>query len=175
MAFENCLFYVAENRNIMDATSNPWSSGTLKINNCIFASPGAGAFQLVVVPDGVAYEGDNNVFLAEAANNLDMNHHGTPHDALSAWQTATGADANSIALGQTDFAGLFSGVIADGDFRLAESGAGAQARALVAGPQSHWDWNARGVAAGPPSAWPQAPRTLAEAGTYCSDPDAWLF
>jgi hypothetical protein len=90
-------------------------------------------------------------------------------------RTASGQDADSIVLDAADLATLFSGTVENGDYRLAGSGAGSEAAALLAGPQFHWDFNQREAVAGPPSAHPTIPTTLAEHQTYISDPEAWDF
>jgi hypothetical protein len=171
---ENCVIYHNAFRPTFQ--HNGWGDGLLKINRTIivYASNNPAPID---VPVGVEYEGDHNVFLCNTngGTNLNLVYHGTTYDTLAAWQAATGQDANSIALGPTDLASLFSGTVANGDFTLGGAGAGAQAAALLAGPQNHWDWKARAVAAGPPTAWPDVPETLAESETYVSDPDAWVF
>lgn len=161
---ERNAFYSAGNRPRM--TAEGMSSGTIKVNRSIFASV-SGDYP-ITIPTGVTYEGNYNVF----APFTRCKYHGTDYLTLASWQAATGQDLNSI---DVTLAGLLSGTVANGDFRLAGTGSGAAAAGLFAGPQNHWDWNARAVAAGPPEAWPDVPETIAESETYVSDPEAWDF
>jgi hypothetical protein len=179
LEFEHCVFYLVSSRPIFETVGTAWGSGgvgTLKINNCIFAYP-ASATAPIFVPANITYEGDNNVFVCnnDAGTNLNLNYQGVVYDTLATWRTASGQDANSVAFGPSHMTELFSGTLADGDFRLGGTGAGSTAAGLTAGPQTHWDWNARASAAGPPTAWPNAPDTLAECETYTTDPAAWDF
>jgi hypothetical protein len=173
LAFLNCFFYHAGvRRTFLDGGG--WTSGSLTIMNSIFANTAGGL--MLEIPGGVPYVGNFNVFLSNgAAGTLSMKYNGTIYTTLAAWQAATGQDAHSIALGASDLVALLSGTVANGDFRLGSTGAGAQVAAIGAGPQFHWDWNARAVAAGPPTRWPTPPLTLANAQTYIQNPSAWSF
>lgn len=167
--FDNCIFYHSAFRSTM--TSEGMTSGTIRVRNSIFVYTSNG--NPVVIPNGVTYEGDNNVFVPQT--NVNMTYHGSLKTTLAAWQSATGQDANSIVVAAANLSQLVSGTVANGDFRLGGSGAGAQATALLAGPQYHWDWNRRTAVAAPPSAWPLVPATLAESETYLGNPSGWVF
>jgi hypothetical protein len=169
LELNNCIFYHSAFRSTM--SNEGMTSGTIRVRNSIIAYPANG--NPIIVPNGVTYEGDNNVFVPQG--NVNMTYHGALKTTLAAWQSATGQDANSIVVAAANLAQLFSGTVANGDFRLGGAGAGAQAAALLAGPQSHWDWNRRAIASGPPTAWPLVPATLAESETYIDNPSAWAF
>jgi hypothetical protein len=173
LEFDHCVFYHANFRPSIKPTT--WSTGTLKVNNCIFAEPGNGI--PIDKPAGVTYIGNNNVFMCNTSGSDDVTLQvaGAYVNTLTAWRAATGQDANSIVVPPAKVTELFSGTLANGDFRLGATGAGALAAALQAGPQQHWDWNARAAASGPPVAWPVIPLTLAEAEAYVENPSSWTF
>jgi hypothetical protein len=172
LSFLNWVFYHAANRRtFFDSTG--WTSGSLTLKYCIFMHSTGG--NMLVIPTTVPYVGDYNVFVGATATSLSLTYNGTTYTTLATWQAATGQDMHSIALGASDVAALFSGTVANGDFRLGSTGAGAQAAAIGAGPQFHWDWVAKAVASGPPSRWPTPPLTLANAQTYIQNPSAWSF
>jgi hypothetical protein len=174
LRLENCVLYCAGNRSFtIDRTG--WTSGTLQVYNCIVWCTSFTNFWQI--PNSISYAGDNNVYAIDVntGDHLFCSYHGSSTSTLATWQAASGQDANSIVVGSTARAGLFSGTVANGDFRLAGSGAGASAAALSAGPQLTWDWNARAAVAGAPSAWPTVPSTLANAETYCESPSAWSW
>ena len=169
LEFSNCVFYHAGFRSTM--TSEGMSSGTVRVNNCIFVYTSNG--NPIVIPSGVSYSGDNNVFVPET--NVNLTYQGSLKTTIAAWRSATGQDANSIVIAAANLSELFSGTVANGDFTLGGAGAGAQASALLAGPQTHWDWNAGASASGPPTAWPDVPETLTESEAYVLNPSAWIF
>lgn len=154
------------------------TSGTIYMRNCIHVVTDAGFFSgQIVIPSGVTYIGDNNVFVSslDSKDNLNLIYNGVTYNTLAAWQVATGQDTNSIVLGPTDLTTLFSGTISNGDFRLKTTGSGLLASNLSAGPSTHLNWNTASAASGPPSAWPNIPDTLSKANTYMIDPTAWVF
>ncbi|MEO0955679.1 MAG: hypothetical protein AAFU81_01565 [Pseudomonadota bacterium] len=173
LVFRNCVFYMDGFRSVMDEVGGAWNTGALTIENCIFAYPSNG--NPVRVPTGITYTGNNNVFLdgSVGATSLNCRFNGTLYTTLAAWQTATGQDANSLHFNRNQVSELFSGAVADGDFRLGTTGAGASAAAISAGPQFHWDWNTRAAVAGPPEAWPTVPKTLSDCEDYTIDPAGW--
>ncbi len=176
LVFRRCVIYHAAFRSTMVANGAAWTSGSITFENCIFVYA-ANSSTCILCPAGVSYFGNNNVFLCNTngGTNLNLNYQGTFYDTIATWRAATGQDANSIALGPSDLASLFSGTVANGDFRLGASGAGIAAAAIAAGPQNHWNWNSRAAAAGPPQFWPIPPDTLAKSQTYIANPTLWNF
>lgn len=170
-SFTNCVLATGASRPKMIKTAG-WTGGSMTINNSIFY--GAGNW-MMDIPTGVTYTGDNNVWMNPSATTLPLRYQNTVTTTLAAWQSATGQDANSVAYTSADADDLWSGVIANGDFRLNSTGAGAAAAAISAGVQNYWDWDQRAIVSGQPSAWPIIPQSIADARTYALSPSSWAF
>lgn len=129
---------------------------------------------ILTLPSGAA--SDYNVYVNIGAGSLQYTYNSVTYTGLSAYQSGSGQEANSLEFTSATLSDVLSGDPATGDFRINAAGTvGAQIAALGAGAQEHWDWNARAVASGPATAWPDVPETLGEARTYALNPGAWTF
>lgn len=149
------------------------------------------------------YVGDFNVFYFIGQPAPQFHYNGTVYGGanMTAFQAASGQDANSVFLKAVDqvsgngiafWLGVSSGANAgpaDGDWRINPSakvynGAGSALTGVfadgvtaitTAGPQGHYNYNTRAVVAGPPTRYPVLPATIAEMRTYLESPTTWNF
>lgn len=168
----------------------------LTLNNSILTTSGR-CLNLIVSP----YVGDFNVFMWTGGVAPIFGYNAGTYSSLSAFQAATGQDANSVYLKPADqVAGssdaFWYGVAnslndgpVDGEWRInptakVYNGAGTALYGTFAdgvtpiteaGPQEHWNFNTRAVVAGPPSSLVAMPTTKAECRTYMNDIEAWDF
>jgi hypothetical protein len=173
------------------------TDGSPEVNYCV--TQGLRCYQNFVS----GYAGDFNVFYRNQVGETNplIHYEGVLHGSLSAFQSASGQDANSVYLKHADqvsgngiafWLGVATGASdgpSDGDFRINPSarvynGAGAQLSGVfadgvtpitMAGPQEHWDFNQRAVVSGSPSRWPMLPADIAEMRAYIDNPTAWDF
>lgn len=129
------------------------------------------------VEAGPSFAGDDNIYVMVGSGNFQFRLNGTTYtNSFAAWQSATGADANSEFFTITDLADVFTGDPAAGDFSINDQTAVGQAiLAAGAGMTEHWDFNSRSITSAPPSSVPVPPATLAEAEAYVLNPRAWSF
>ena len=167
VTFSNDIVYEAT-----DSCLPGWTSGTLTINQTI-AITGNGQGGIFCVPSGVSYVGNHNIFFSYGGA-LSLTYHGTVYTSLSAWQTATGQDANSIVCAPTDEASMFVNAAA-GNFTIGASPTCSGVAATGAGIAQHWDWNAHQALPGPPTKWPSVPVSLADDLAYVANPPGWVF
>ncbi len=173
------------------------TSGTIASHGCVYF----GGQAHLKIASGVTYTGDHNVFHTthpDPAFEIYCERAGTAHTTLAGWQAATGQDANSVWLKDTDqtgasafWFGIASGLNegpVDGDWRINPNAKvyNAAGTALIgtfadgtpitrAGPQTHWDWNARTSKPGPARSWPRVPASESDSRTYIREPGKWNF
>lgn len=142
----------------------------------------------IIATSSQTFTADHNVYYDPGANDLRGVHDGNEYRTLSAWQTATGQDANSVYLTDAQADNFWLGEPSDGDFRINPDAQVTASDGTVytgefpdgtsiteAGPQNHWDWNDRQAKSGAPTAWPNVPDTLEESKEYVLDPEDWTF
>lgn len=168
--------------------SNTPTSLNIDINHCIFIGTMAAGplYNPFTVPVGSGtLSMDYNAYCypsSTSATSFRLEDGAGFVQTLAAWQTRSGQDAHSVSIinRPTLVTDLFSGTVANGDFRMKPAATHGLTFSDAtpfnsAGPQYHWDWNARAVAAGPASAWPVLPANLTEYRTYLDNPTAWVF
>jgi len=139
---------------------------------------------LMTLPTGGVGTVNNNIYLVKnttggtGKSSLRWAINGV-NKTFAEWQ-ALGYDLNSIVLDETDIlmADVFSGNIADGDFRL-KSGLTIQlpdtTPIYALGVQESWDYAEQVAISGPPSRWPVMPKTKAQAEQFVLDPSGWEY
>lgn len=159
--------------------------------NLFLLYAGFNSAHLDLSPNSTNYVGDHNVFYRNGAVNhilIRDQKDQTLYASLSSWQAASGQDAHSVYLTDTQFASFWLGNPANGDFRINPSAQVTGGDGTVytgtfpdgvsltsAGPQTHWDWNQRASVAGPPLLWPNIPTTIEQTRQYILSPTDWNF
>jgi len=171
----------------------------LVLNYCVVIATNGRVLDNLAAP----YVGNFNVFRGAGTGSTQpvFSIDGTVDSSLSAWQSRTGQDAQSVWLKGLDqnagdanafWLGVATNANAgpdDGDWRInpAAKVYNAAGTALfgtfadgttpitLAGAQEHWNFNTRSVVAGPPTQLLTLPATKAEERQYVDDPEAWDF
>lgn len=184
LTIRNCIIFVDtpdEVNSLIFRTAGGGGAITITMEYCVIVRlKNTGSLWRTLQVDAPAtIVSDHNIWLGFGF--VDNTLGGTNYRSLASWKAA-GYDANSVHLytgfdAATVLSTYFQGNPANGDFRL-KAGLGTFTDGVslnLAGPQSHWDWNARAPAAGAPTQWPVPPANLAESRTYIADPEAWDF
>jgi hypothetical protein len=163
------------------------SGGAININHCVFAFL-PNFLHFISIDDTMVYTGNYNVFSLNGSSQVKFKKGATNYTTLSAWQAATGQDAQSVYLTTAQRTAFFLGDPATGDFRINPSAQVTGADGTVytgtfpdgtpiteAGVQEHWNFNTRSVVSGPPTAFPTVPVNYAECVTYIKNPEGWDF
>lgn len=127
VTFENVTVavgpYDVSNNNGRPIFANTPSGGSLTVRKCVFF--GRPQFtQQLMISDTTTYVGDYNIFCAREMQDLSQGDDfksrkgSTFYTTLASWQAATGQDANSVYLTQTQAASFWLNDPSTGDWRI---------------------------------------------------------
>lgn len=126
LVIENCILYHTSPEALLNLHLR---AASVMIRRCIIVGGNSALIDL----EGVnIYTGEQNIFVA-GDSGFTAIANGVETSTLSAWQTETGQDADSVEISRLDLSILFAGDPQTGDFRLGFSGAGMTARTIKAG------------------------------------------
>lgn len=185
MTFEKNVWIKLVSSNILDV---PPAGSVVTNNKNIFQYTDNVNGRPIKIPVGTTYIGNYNIFLSSGGVTIRMDYNGVTYTTLSAWQSATGQDTQSVYLTVAQQANFWLGNPADGDLRINPNAQVTAGNGTIytgtfpdgtpiteAGIQEYWDFNQREVVEGQPTSWPVFPDTEAESLAYIKNPEGWSF